>query len=137
MGLKIAQKIKQENSFSSFPTQSDIVPTLFTHNQSSFPTNRQIRQQKQAANDDKINDLVTSDGMPVYFYDGDNKNNRFGDREWITGKLQRVQKKVDKLKIAAEYAERFKAVYDSEPIEHRKDGKARFFTNSWLLKATK
>ncbi|RUO28770.1 hypothetical protein CWE12_10675 [Aliidiomarina sedimenti] len=137
MGLKIAQKIKQGNGFTDFPTHSDTIPTLPAANKSAFPTNRHIRQPERAANDDLANDLVTHDGMPVHFYDGGSNGWRFGDREWIAGKLRRIQSKAERLRLAAEYAERFKAVYDTEPLEQRKEGKARFSANSWLLKATK
>lgn len=137
MGLKIAQKIKQGNDFTHFPTRSDTVPTLSAAKESAFPTNRRIRQPERAANDDQANDLVTSDGMPANFFDGGSNGWRFGDREWIAGKLRRIQSKAEKFRLAAEYAERFKMAYDAEPLGHRKDGKARFSANSWLLKATK
>lgn len=137
MGLKIAQKIKQGNDFAHFPTRSDTVPTLPVAKESAFPTNRRIRQPERAANDDQANDLVTSDGMPANFFDGGSNGWRFGDREWIAGKLRRIQSKAERFRLAAEYAERFKTVYDAEPLEHRKDGKARFAANNWLLKVTK
>lgn len=137
MGLKIAQKIKQSNGFTDVPTRSDTVPTLRAATKSAFPTNRHIRQPERAANDDQANGLVTSDGMPVHFYDGGSNGWRFGDCEWIAGKLRRIESKAERFRLAAEYAERFKATYDAESLEQRKDGKARFSTNSWLLKATK
>ncbi|MDV6328812.1 hypothetical protein Q5L94_12150 [Idiomarina sp. Sol25] len=134
MGLKIARKIKQEKGC---PTISDTVPTLSAGNESASPTNRRIRQPERAANDDLANGLVTSEGMPAYFYDGGSNCWRFGDREWIKGKLRRIQSKAERFRLAAEYAERFKATHDAESLEQRKDGKARFTANSWLLKATK
>lgn len=137
MGLKIAQKIKLGSGFTDVPTRSDTIPTLSAAKESAFPTNRRIRQPERAANDDQANDLVTSDGMPANFFDGGSNGWRFGDREWIAGKLRRIQSKAERFRLAAEYAERFKAVYDAEPLENRKDGKARFSANSWLLKATK
>lgn len=137
MGLKIAEKIMKEMGLWDYPTSSDTVPTLPAANESAFPTNRRIRQPDRATNDDQANSLVTSDGMPVHFYDGGSNGWRFGDREWIAGKLRRIQSKAERFRLAAEYAERFKAVYDAETIEQSKEGKSRFSANSWLLKATK
>lgn len=137
MGLKIAQKIKQENRFTDFPTSSDTIPTLPVAKESAFPTNRRIRQPERAANDDLANGLVASDGMPANFFDGGSNGWCFGDREWIAGKLRRIQSKAERFRLAAEYAERFKMAHDAQLLEHRKEGKARFSVNSWLLKATK
>ena len=125
MGLKIAQKIMQEINFSCVPTNSDTVPTLLSTNESAFPTNRHVRQPERASNDNQLHGLITIGGMPAYFYDGGVNGWQFGDQEWIAGKLRRIQSKAERLRL------------DAEPIEHRKDGKASFSTNSWLLKATK
>jgi len=133
VGLKIAQRLRENGGFSGYPTNSDTVPTDNQTSKSAVPT---IRQSEQAANDES-NGLITSNGMPVHFFDGAYHGWRFGDREWIKGKLRRVRNQAERIKLAAEYAERFKAAHDAEPVEHKKDGKARFTANSWLLKATK
>lgn len=135
--LKIAQKIKQQKGSSVCPTYSDTVSTLSVASKSAFPTNRRIRQLDKVAKDSQVDALVTSDGIPAHFYGGSSNGWRFGDRDWIAGKLRRIQRESDRLRLAAEYAERFKAAYDAEPLEQRKDGKARFLANSWLLKVTK
>lgn len=135
MGLKIAQKLR-EAAFNGFPTSSDAVPTDTHASKSAVPTIRHIRQGERAANDDS-NGLVTSEGMPVHFFDGGYHGWRFGDRKWIAGKLRRVRSAAERIKLASEYAQRYKAAHDAEPVEHKKDGKARFSANNWLLKATK
>lgn len=135
MGLKIAQKLR-EAAFNGFPTHFDTVPTDSQASKSVVSTTPHILQYEQAANDDS-NGLVTSAGMPVHFFDDDYHGWRFGDREWIKGKLRRVRNQTERVKLAVEYAEQYKAAHDAESLEHKKDGKARFTANSWLLKATK
>ncbi len=155
MGLKIAQKLRESTfkgsstksdacsvgigdlkEINAFPTRADTAPTESQTNKSANPTIRHIRQHEQVANDDS-NGFVTNEGMPTHFFNGGYHGWRFGDREWIAGKLRRVRCKAERIKLAAEYAQRYKTIHDAEPIEHKKDGKARFTVNSWLLKTTK
>jgi hypothetical protein len=137
MGLSIAKKLRQSLNFRIVTTGSDIVPTGIPREESELPTNRQIRQTQDAANDSGANRLVTKDGMPVFFFAGGPHGRRNGDQEWIKGKLRRIRDRTKRFKLAAEYAKRYKDAHDQEPAEHCKDGKAQFATNSWLLKTTK
>jgi hypothetical protein len=137
MGLKIANKIKENCNFNAFPTSSDTIPTITSVKKTAFPTNRRIRHPASAANDEQTNADVSHDGMPLYFYDGGSNGCHYGDREWILRKLRRIQNKADRTRLAAEYSKRFKVIYDAEPIEHKKNGKARFSSNGWLLHVTK
>lgn len=135
MGLKIAKKLAEGCRAASFPTSSDRVSTGGSPENKEFPTNRHIRQGGGAQNDDE--QLITGDGLPVWFFNGDSSGCHYGDREWIAAKLRRVKGEANQQALAAEYSQRFKAAFDAEPVEHRKNGKARFIANNWLLKATK
>ena len=123
------------NTSQHFPTLPDTASTGKHQAERDFPTNRRFRHQKEAAND--AAKLVTSGGLPVYYFDGGSNGHHFGDRDWIEAKLRRVRDKAERLNLAAEYSRKFKAAFDAEPIEHRKDGKARFTANNWLLKVTR
>lgn len=136
MGLKIAQKIKCENHFKSVPTTSDIVSTLPAANEPSYPTNRHIRHAQQAE-DNYLTIPHENEYLPKYFYDGGGFHSSYGDKEWILSKLRRIKTHQQKRITAHQYAEIFKEAYDCELITYRKEGKARFVANKWLLLVTK
>lgn len=137
MGLKIAQRLRESGVLNTSPTRSDTVSTEQGLTGEGFPTNRHIRQAQGVKEYSHEAALVSNEGMPAHFFDGGYHGFRFGDRDWIAGKLRRIRDPVEREKLAAEYSERYKSAHEAEPIGHRKDGKARFIANSWLLKATK
>jgi len=49
---------------------------------------------------------------------------------WIDAQLRKVD---NRLVVAAEYSRIYQQVFSEEPISYKKDGKARFAANSWLL----
>ena len=136
MGLKIAQKIKCESDFSSVPTTTDIVTTLPAANEPTYPTNRRVRRAQQSE-DNWLIILHENECLPKYFYDGGDLHVSYGDREWILSKLRRIKSHQQKRITAHQYAEIFKKAYDCELITYRKEGKARFVANKWLLLVTK
>ena len=136
MGLKIAQKIKCETHFKSVPTASDIVSTLPAANEPTYPTNRHARHSQQAE-DNYLTIPHENECLPTYFYDGGELHITYGDREWILSKLRRIKTHQQKQWTAHQYAEVFKEAYDSERVTYRKEGKARFVANKWLLLVTK
>lgn len=136
MGLKIAQKIKCETHLKSVPTTSDIVSTLPAANEPTYPTNRHARQAQQPENN-YLTIPHENEYLPKYFYDGGGLHVSYGDREWILSKLRRIKTHQQRQRTAHQYAEIFKKAYDSELTTYRKDGKARFIANKWLLNLTK
>lgn len=137
MGLKIAQWLRESGALNTSPTPSDTVATGQGLVNKGLPTFGQPRQAQGVKEYSHEAALVSNEGMPAHFFDGGYHGFRFGDRDWIAGKLRRIRDPVERAKLAAEYSERYKAAHEAEPIGHRKDGKARFIANSWLLKATK
>lgn len=125
MALEIAKRLQKSTPIDSEKDTTD--KALL-----SIPTNRQIRQ-VAAANDP----AYESNGLPRHFYDGGEHNEFYGDREWILAKLRRVNNHQHRQELAKQYGIIFKTAYDAEPVEYRKDGKARFIANKWLLKVTR
>lgn len=125
MALEIAKRLLK-----STPIDSEI--STFSKTLPSIPTNRQVRQ-IAAANDSAYD----SNGLPKHFYDGGEHNEFYGDREWILAKLRRVNNHQHRQELTKQYGIIFKTAYDAEPVKYRKDGKARFIANKWLLERTK
>jgi len=136
MGLKIAQKIKCETSFKNTPTTPDITSTRQAANEPTYPTNRHVRLPVYEENN-SLTKLHESECLPRYFYDGDGLHASYGDRDWILAKLRRIKSHQQKIEVATQYSEIFKKALDNESAVHRKDGRARFIANSWLLNHTK
>lgn len=54
------------------------------------------------------------------------------DRNWINAQLSMLDKAM-RAKICEQYSEAFRDAYKSEPLAHRKSGRARFKANTRLL----
>jgi uncharacterized protein (DUF2252 family) len=60
----------------------------------------------------------------------------YSDTKWIEAKLRRLP--VSKRQsIVHEYSRRYKKAFDAEPNQIKKENRARFITNNWLLQTTK
>lgn len=54
------------------------------------------------------------------------------DEKWLNQKLSACRNNVERAKICKAYSDCYKAAYDNEPVEQKKDGKARFAANCRL-----
>ncbi len=53
------------------------------------------------------------------------------DTQWVFSKVS-VLHEVERLKVCQAYSNAFNKAFDSEPLPHEKDGKARFEANNRL-----
>jgi hypothetical protein len=53
------------------------------------------------------------------------------DKAWVTAQLMRLPVEL-RGRIAELYAIEYRQAYDAEPVEHRKEGRARFAANTRL-----
>lgn len=60
---------------------------------------------------------------------------KYGDSQWIKAKLNRLPTNKRQL-VIEEYSKRYNLVFESEPSDIKKEGRARFVANTWLLKKT-
>jgi hypothetical protein len=61
---------------------------------------------------------------------------KYSDSKWIEAKLRRLPANKRQWAIN-EYSRRYKKAFDEEPDEIKKENRARFITNNWLLETTK
>ena len=54
------------------------------------------------------------------------------DKAWITEKLKKLPNPMMRQSTLIKYNEAFKQAYESEPLQHRKEGKGRSFANNKL-----
>lgn len=53
------------------------------------------------------------------------------DKKWILEQLRKIPAH-DHADVVAGYGQLYRAAYDAEPLEHKKDNKARYTANSRL-----
>jgi len=76
-------------------------------------------------------EVVDGDVFPLHRFKGEHLPKPImTDLPWLH---EQLSKSHDRIEIAAEYSRRYEQAFDTEPLEHRKDGKARVATNNWLL----
>ena len=76
-------------------------------------------------------EFVDGDCFPLHRFKGEHlPKPACTDLPWLHEQLMLAD---NRLAVAAEYSRRYKQAFDTEPLEHRKDGKARVATNNWLL----
>lgn len=75
-------------------------------------------------------EIIEDDYFPLHRYKGEHLPKPVcTDIPWIHECLILTD---ERLAVAAEYSRRYKQEFDRQPLEHRKDGTARFVTNTWL-----
>lgn len=55
------------------------------------------------------------------------------DKKWVTEQLKKLPNPIMRQATLVKYNEAFKQAYESEPLQHRKDGKGRSYANAKLL----
>jgi len=76
-------------------------------------------------------EVIEDDCFPLHRFKGEHLPKPTStDLPWLHEQLMLAD---NRLAVAAEYSRRYKQAFDTEPLEHRKDGKARFAANTWLL----
>ena len=61
---------------------------------------------------------------------------KYSDSKWITAKLRRLPSQ-RRQSVIEEYSKRYKHAVDTEPDQIKKENRARFVANTWLLQVTK
>lgn len=62
--------------------------------------------------------------LPQYHHDHDKK--------WLNEKLSMCLSHLEREKVCEAYSKVYKEVFDAEPVEYRKEGRARFAANTRL-----
>lgn len=61
---------------------------------------------------------------------------KYSDSKWIEAKLRRLPSQ-RRQTVIEEYSKRYKLAFESEPSQIKKENRARFVANTWLLNVTK
>ena len=61
---------------------------------------------------------------------------KYSDSKWIEAKLRRLPSQI-RPPVIEEYSKRYNLAFESESSQIKKENRARFIANTWLLKITK